>query len=107
MVRNLDDVAHCHSRYSLGAAMNRRATIFKSGVLAEPHAYTVIRGEDMLADMLSLTEAIDFVVADAITQTVRGLRCEMAIEFDDERLGYVCIQINRDAWERLNERGDH
>jgi hypothetical protein len=38
----------------------------------------------------------------AVAQVKKELRSEMAVEFDDERLGYVTVQINRDAWEQLN-----
>jgi len=41
-------------------------------------------------------------IDDAVAQAIKRLRSEMGVEFDDERLGYVTIQINREAWEELN-----
>lgn len=40
--------------------------------------------------------------ADEVDQAVKELRSEMAVEFNDSRLGYVVVQINREAWETLD-----
>lgn len=57
----------------------QRAIIVKSGVLAEDYAYSVIRGgEEIIADQVSFTGAIDALVDAAVAEALKEREAEIA-----------------------------